>query len=324
MHGDSHRPSSHATLHHDRRTSEREAVIFTVALILFIPLSCLPFAGHELFEHWQDKYLVPGTEGVLLDIHYLQTEEHIVEEMLRLLEIRNGDILYDLGCGDGRIVIQAAKKPGVRGVGVDIDPRRIAESTANASAANVADRTTFLQQNLFESDIRRASAVTLFLLDEINLRLRPKLFRELRPGTRIVSHNFRMGDWEADKKVSLGLRLDGFHNLYFWVIPANVSGLWEGRHKGETWSLSVRQRFQRINGTLTINGKIALPLLEPTITGDVIRFSVRDENPGRALTFEGKVKGDVMEGLFRRIATGETRWRATRDPATASAIDPRS
>jgi SAM-dependent methyltransferase len=153
------------------------------------------------------------------EVPYVPTPEKVVEEMLRLANVGKGDVVYDLGCGDGRIVITAALKYGARGVGVDIDPERIKESNENARKAGVADRVKFLQQDLFETDFREATVVTLYLLPDVNLRLRPKLLRELKPGTRIVSHAFDMGDWKPEKVVKVPGE-DRERTIYFWVTPA--------------------------------------------------------------------------------------------------------
>jgi SAM-dependent methyltransferase len=294
-------------------------LIYPVLAILLLPAAGFPFGGQEIFDIWQRRYIVPGSE-VVLDVPYVQTEDYIVEQIMSLAEVGSGDVLYDLGCGDGRIVIRAAKNTGVRGVGIDIDHRRIAESKSKAIAAQVADRTLFLQQDLFDSDIRDATVVTLYLLPEINLKLRPKLFRDLRPGTRIVSHNFDMGDWKADKKVYAGLWLDGFHYLFFWVLPANASGFWQGPNAGESWSLSIRQRFQNIEGSLSVKDGRSLPLSEATLTGDMIRFTATDGRSKRSITFNGKVDGNLIEGVFREEGPTASPWKATRDPATVSSI----
>lgn len=142
----------------------------------------------------------------------------VVEVMLRLAEVKEGDVVYDLGCGDGRIVIAAVRARGARGVCVDIDPRRIAESRENAHQAGVADRIRFLNQDLFATDIGDATVVMLFLLPEFNLKLRPKLWRELKPGTRIVSHWHDMGDWAPQEtvRVSSGGRE---RPIYLWTVP---------------------------------------------------------------------------------------------------------
>src|SRR5262245_25882853 len=153
-----------------------------------------------------------------LDVPYVPTHERIVDEMLKIANVGKNDVLYDLGSGDGRIPITAAKRFGTRGVGVDIDPDRVREARENADKAGVADRVKFFQQDLFETDIKEATVVTLYLLPDVNLRLRPKLLAELKPGTRLVSHNYDMGDWKPLKTVVVKLP-EGEHTVYFWVIP---------------------------------------------------------------------------------------------------------
>jgi SAM-dependent methyltransferase len=162
----------------------------------------------KIAQLWQPK----------LDVPYVPTPETVVDKMLTMAAVTKDDVVYDLGCGDGRIVITAAKKYGARGVGVDIDPQRIRESNANARKADVEDRVTFQRQDLFKLDLREATVVTLYLLPKINLKLRPKLFEELRPGTRIVSHDFDMGDWKPEKTVKLTDQ-GTEHTVYFWTIP---------------------------------------------------------------------------------------------------------
>jgi len=147
------------------------------------------------------------------DVPYVPTPHDVVEQMLKLAGVKKGDVVYDLGCGDGRIVVMAAQKFGARGVGIDIDPERIAEAKQNAEQAGVADRVRFIQQNLFDADIREATVVTLYLLPSVNLRLRPKLQEQLKPGARIVSHSFDMGDWKPDKEIDHNGR-----KLYLWII----------------------------------------------------------------------------------------------------------
>ncbi len=177
-----------------------------------------------------------------LDAPYLPTPQNVVEEILKLANVNKGDILYDLGSGDGRVVIAAAQKFGTRGVGVELDPQRIQEANENAQKAGVTNRVRFLQQNLFQTDISKATVVTLYLLPEVNLKLRPKLLSQLKPGTRIVSHEFDMGGWKPQRVVKvLGpKRGENFlyrdescytilvpdeqreHTLYFWVVPKYI------------------------------------------------------------------------------------------------------
>jgi Methyltransferase domain len=155
------------------------------------------------------------------EVPYVPTHEKVVAEMLKVAKVGKNDVLYDLGSGDGRIVITAAKQFGTRGVGVDIDPARVTEARENAKKAGVTDKVKFLQQDLFETDIREATVVTLYLLPEVNLRLRPKLLSDLKPGTRVVSHNYDMGDWAPLK--TLTLKVPQEHTIYYWVVPPRGS-----------------------------------------------------------------------------------------------------
>ncbi len=152
------------------------------------------------------------------DVVYVPTPQEVVDEMLKLAQVTKDDLIYDLGSGDGRIPITAAQRHGTRGIGIDINPQRIREANENAREAGVTDRVEFLQQDLFESDISEATVVTLYLLPELNLRLRPQLFEQLRPGTRIVSHDFDMGDWEPDRVVATN---EG-STIYLWVVPEEI------------------------------------------------------------------------------------------------------
>lgn len=177
-----------------------------------------------------------------LDAPYLPTPQVVVEEMLKLAQVKGDDVLYDLGSGDGRIVITAAQKLGTRGVGVEMDPQRIQEANENAQKASVDDRVQFLQQDLFQTDLRKATVVTLYLLPKLNLKLRSRLLSQLKPGTRIVSHEFDMGEWKPQRVVVVQGPQQGEemlyrdescytrlvpapqrkHTLYYWVVPKDV------------------------------------------------------------------------------------------------------
>jgi SAM-dependent methyltransferase len=153
-----------------------------------------------------------------LDVWYVATPHEIVDRMLDVAKVRAGDVVYDLGCGDGRMVIAAAKKFGTRGIGIDLDPARIREARANAKQAGVEKMVTFKVADLFQTDLTEATVVMLYLLPEVNRRLKPKLFAELQPGARVVSHDFDMGrDWPADQQVRLGG--DG---IYLWIMPPHL------------------------------------------------------------------------------------------------------
>jgi 2-polyprenyl-3-methyl-5-hydroxy-6-metoxy-1,4-benzoquinol methylase len=151
------------------------------------------------------------------DVIFVPTPQEVVDEMLRMANVKKGDVLYDLGSGDGRIPITAARKYGVRGVGIDIDPERIREANENAKRNGVTDLVKFRNEDLFKADFREATVVTLYLLPDLNERLRPKLWAELKPGTRIVSHQFEMGKWKPEKVVELSGR-----TIYFWTVPARA------------------------------------------------------------------------------------------------------
>ncbi len=171
---------------------------------LFQTLVCLLLACAPLAAQWE--------EGIG-DVPYVPTPPEVVQAMLKLGGVKAGDIVYDLGCGDGRIVITAAQKFGARGTGIDINPERIKEATENARNAGVTDKVRFIEKNLFEADFHEATVVTLYLLPDVNLKLRPILLKQVKPGARIVSHSFDMGDWKPDKTVEMDYR-----KLYLWVV----------------------------------------------------------------------------------------------------------
>lgn len=153
-----------------------------------------------------------------LDVPYVPTPESVVAKMLELAKVNKNDVVYDLGSGDGRIVITAAQKHGAKGIGYDIDPQRIKEANANAQAAGVTNRVRFVEGDLFQADLSEASVVTLYLLPDINLKLRPKLLKELKPGTRIVSHNYGLGDWDPIRTETIETGT-GEHLVFYWVVP---------------------------------------------------------------------------------------------------------
>jgi len=251
----------------------------------------------------------------LPDVHFEPTPDDVVEAMLRMAEVTKDDLVYDLGCGDGRIVIMARKKFGARGVGVDIDPVRIKESNENARKEGVADRVKFIGNDLFETDISGATVVTLYLLEEINLQLRPKLFNELKPGTRIVSHTFDMGDWEPDNIGQVRDRM-----FYYWIIPANIAGTWRWSltsPMGELESqLILNQEFQEISGKVDIQGR-QLRIREQRLKGDQLSFRVRYNSEGQnvVMQFNGYVRDDAIKGRLEIKGgpwTGTQKWTAKR------------
>jgi SAM-dependent methyltransferase len=255
----------------------------------------------------------------LLDVIYEPTSHPIVEEMLNMAGVTSDDVVYDLGCGDGRIVIMAAKLRGAKGVGVDLDPVRVRESQSNAQAEGVTDKVVFYEKNLFDTDIARATVVMIYLFPEVNLRLRPKLLRELEPGTRVVSHSHTMGEWDSDSfKSVLG------HNLHFFVVPANVTGVWNGVDpEGGPMSLSLAQKFQEVRGAMTL-GPETYRIRSCSLEGRQISFTVERSIGGkkRLLFFRGRVSGDTLEGIIVHEGGNPagSPWKAARVPGTTVSI----
>jgi SAM-dependent methyltransferase len=262
------------------------------------------------------------------DVNYVPTPEEVVVEMLKMAQVTQNDIVYDLGCGDGRIVIAAAKVFGARGVGVDIDSVRIKESNENARKAGVTDRVKFIEQDLFKTNISEATVVTFYLLPELNLRLRPKLFRELKSGTRIVSHEFDMEDWKPDgmgtvRNVKLYYKPNPTTkdtHYYFWVIPADVAGTWHWTLATSTgmrdYVLRLEQRFQEISGHVTVKGQ-EIPIGHAYLTGDQLSFAFRDktDKQNAVMRLNGRIRSNTIQGnveVQEGPLKGSYLWTATR------------
>jgi predicted O-methyltransferase YrrM len=186
----------------------------TASILLAIALSALAQTSAQQVP--QGPAAAPQKELRAPDVNFVPTPHDVVDAMLKVAKVGKGDVLYDLGSGDGRIPIAAAQKYGIaRGVGIDINPERIKEANENLAKAGVGDRVRFINADLFESDLGEATVITLYLLPELNLKLLPKLLKEVRPGTRIVSHAFNMGNWKPEQ----ALKVNG-RDVYFWTIPA--------------------------------------------------------------------------------------------------------
>src|SRR5260370_332833 len=201
--------------------------------------------GLHFVDSGSDRGLLVAVDSaaqIPLDVPYLPTPEVVVTEMLRFADITKTDFVYDLGCGDGRVVISAAREFGAYGVGVDLDARRIREADRAAQRAGITDRVKFHRQDFFEPNLRSATVVTLFLLPDINLRLRPKLLSELRPGTRIISHMFGMGDWQADKTIRVNMPDGGTRTVFGW----NVTGGREFKTQGRTAPSTERNLIEEL------------------------------------------------------------------------------
>lgn len=239
------------------------------------------------------------------DVPFVPIPDHVVEQILSLAQVCETDIVYDLGCGDGRIVVGAAKL-GARGIGIDVDPERISDSNMRAQRENVTQRVKFIRQDMFETDFSEASVITLYLLPSINMKLRPKLLKQLKPGARIVSFSFSMGKWEPDKISGLVL---------YWVVPANVSGQWKWNspRSGEQMTLELKQKFQKVKGALSI-GKKTFPVKNAALSGNDLRFTAATNEAGKTTAeYRCSLLGDVLkvntgpagsEGLFATRTPG--------------------
>jgi SAM-dependent methyltransferase len=259
------------------------------------------------------------------DVPFVPTDYAVVDSMLSAADVQTGERLYDLGCGDGRIVIRAAKSFGADAVGIDINPERIAESKANAEKEGVAGRVEFREQNLFEADFRDADVITMYLLSWVNLRLRPMFFRDLVPGTRLVSHAFTMGEWEPDRMIEVE-RQDGYgiSHVFYWVVPANVSGDWTYDTGDNPHALHINQQFQKLTATITVRGNTR-ELPDIAIEGDRIRFAsvVKRDDGTTTYSYDGRVSGDIITGIIHNSATGQTtQWEAKRTLNTMVVLDP--
>jgi SAM-dependent methyltransferase len=274
-------------------------------------------AALPLAAQWDDG---PG------EVPYVPTPPQVVEGMLKLGEVTSADVVYDLGCGDGRIVVMAAQKFGARGAGIDINPVRIKEAEENARQAGVEKRVRFIEKNLFEADVREATLVTLYLLPGVNRRLRPILLRQLKTGSRIVSHAFDMEDWQPDKKVSI----DG-RTAYLWMVTdkakqqfgeASIAGEWAYRMPTPSGELEATLVLKTEGSTLT--GTFAFPenrkleISQGTVDGNQLKFTVRrDRQGGGAMVYKmsATVEGDQIKGGAEADMDGQpvkTEWTAKR------------
>ena len=252
---------------------------------------------------------------------YVPTPQVVVDEMLRIGKVGPDDFVVDLGSGDGVIVLTAATKLKARGFGVDIDPELVKLSNAEAKKRGVAERAAFHVQDVFKTDIGRATVVTLYLLPHMMIELQPKIYSELRPGTRVVSHDYRFSDeWMADDQFTWDVpekeKVNGVPRatVYLWVVPAKVAGRWQlsvAAPAGEKFELTLRQKYGNIDGAVAGSSAKDVKLTQSNLRGEEISFAFPAGN-GRHL-FRGKVAGDTMEGGVQLAGgKGTARWNAMR------------
>jgi methyltransferase family protein len=241
------------------------------------------------------------------DVVWVPTPDEVVERMLTMAQTKPEDFVVDLGAGDGKIAIAAAKKFGARSMGVEYNPDMVAFAQKNAQSAGVTGKAQIVHGDIFATDFTQATVLTMYLLPSLNMKLRPQILA-LRPGTRVVTHAFNMEDWEPDESTDV----DG-RRVYFWVVPANVAGRWAMEMSGsasEKLALNFDQKFQKIEGVAYL-GPVIAGLREPKLSGFRISFAYVD-NRGMRRDFIGRVTGSTMEGTFRADGGQEGRWSAAK------------
>ncbi|HJQ64131.1 MAG TPA: methyltransferase domain-containing protein [Burkholderiales bacterium] len=251
---------------------------------------------------------------------YVPTPQIVVDEMLRMAKVGAGDFVMDLGSGDGVIVLTAAKQFKAHGMGIEIDPELVKLSNESAQRLGIADRVSFQVQDIFKADLRRASVLTLYLLPSMMNELQSKVFGELKPGARVVSHDYHFGDdWRPDDYISFDVpekeKVNGVPRatIYLWVVPSKIAGKWRLRidsSPAAEYDLDLKQRYQSFDGSALAAGK-AMQLEVPHLRGDEIRFAI-GAGAGRRV-FQGRVNGDAMDGKVQLgTGRGAARWTATR------------
>ncbi|HTO48765.1 MAG TPA: class I SAM-dependent methyltransferase, partial [Burkholderiales bacterium] len=239
------------------------------------------------------------------DVIWVPTPEDLVERMLRMAQTTPNDFVVDLGSGDGRTVIAAAKKFGARAMGIEFNPDMVDLSNRNASREGVTTKAKFVRGDIFETDFTQATVVTMYLLPGLNVKLRPRIL-DMKPGTRVVSHQFNMEDWQPDEITNL----DG-RRAYFWIVPAKVQGNWRVQSGSDGWDLALEQKYQMLEGSVKF-GAINAGLRDTRLQGDKIAFAFVDA-AGVKREFTGRVNGNTMEGTVKPDNNGpESRWTAAK------------
>lgn len=286
-----------------------KATIRTLRGLLLGSLVAAPLVGAQDFKD--------------LDTPYVPTPQVVVDRMLELARIRPGETVIDLGSGDGRIMIEAASRYGARGFGVDLDPRLVKLSNEAAKSAGVADRVKFFRRDLFKTDFHEANVLTLYLLPDVNLALRPKILAELKPGSRVVSHDYGMGDWRPDAEETIpapdkkvGARKES--QVFLWTVPAKVDGEWtlDVTANGKTLRLrlSLRQRYQIVAGSVAAGGAALVKLSEGRLHGDELQLLLPAGVADReTVALEGRVNGNAAGGTARFANGSEAAWSARRE-----------
>jgi SAM-dependent methyltransferase len=263
-------------------------------------LACtLPAAAQQ-----KDKEYEPQVGQAGKDVIWVPTPDEVVQRMLRMAQVTANDYVVDLGAGDGKIAIAAAKTMGARSLGIEYNPDMAKHAQRNVEKAGVQAKAKVVQGDIFASDFTSATVITMYLLPALNMKLRPQILA-MKPGTRVVSHSFNMEDWEPDETSSM----DG-RRAYLWIVPANVMGGWQVEMGGERADLTLEQKFQKLDGHVQL-GTIQAGLRDARLRGFLISFAYVD-NTGVRRDFTGRVTGTKMEGSFRSDSGAEGRWTASK------------
>lgn len=238
-----------------------------------------------------------GLKAQNLDVPYVPTPDKVVEKMLDLADVNSGDYVIDLGSGDGRIVIAAAKR-GATGHGIDLDPDRVSEARENAIREEVTDKVMFMEENIFDTDFSNASVITMYLLPTVNIKLRSELLDKLEPGTRVVSHSFDMDEWKADKSAMVeDDKGSGTHDIYFWVIPAKVEGTWNWETEDHSFSMNIDQQFQELQVDLSDSEGTNYRIESADLRGKRINIRASSNNGSERYILSGRVEGSNIIGV---------------------------
>jgi SAM-dependent methyltransferase len=276
----------------------RNLTIFFALVILTVGMAALPMAKAQEYE--------PSIGQAGKDVIWVPTPPELIKDMLDMADVTPNDYLVDLGSGDGRIVIAAAKR-GARALGIEYNPDMVELSKRNAQKEGVSDKATFMQADIFETDFSKATVLTMYLLPSLNLKLMPTVLK-MKPGTRVISHAFTMGDWEPDQTKSEDSR-----SAYFWIVPANAEGTWSWQTPSGKAELKIAQTYQKIEGTLAIDGSNQ-PIKNGMLKGDRISFSIGEGNPVQR-EYSGLISNNTITGWVKPSNGSETKWVAERRAA---------
>jgi SAM-dependent methyltransferase len=274
---------------------------------LAFALACAVAVAPALAQQRNGEYR-PQVGQAGKDVIWVPTPDEVVDRMLTMAQVKPNDIVYDLGAGDGKIAIAAAKKFGARSYGIEYNPEMAKYAQGNVQKAGVSGKATIINGDIFATDFSSATVVTMYLLPSLNIKLRPTILG-MRPGTRVVSHSFTMEDWGPDETSTISGR-----QAYLWIVPANVNGKWSAELTGgevDRVDFIFDQRFQKIDGWVVLSSQVQAGLRDPVLRGSELRFAYVD-GAGVRREMAGRVEGARIEGSYRGDNGTDGRWTASR------------